>query len=450
MRKFFPLASIAALAFAATAQAQRPAPIAIGTQTIQKVSALRAAPVYSNGRIGEWVSLQNGQTPQVASYINAYDATNTDPASVGFAISQEFYGPTSCGTAYGPGYNWYFGWGYNSPWQIDDIILNPPTSAKTASFYQNLLFWNPGGDPNGPSGSARMVMIVGAGQGFNPLGAGLSAVALDFGTLAGGYYWFTGDLSTADFGYPLPAVDGNLNVVAGTLDGSNNFVQSPGPAQTSYNTMSCDVSYGPLFPGTNPSAGTEFMYQDDNPANFIIDPSLEFYNNDFGAGFGKLQAVQGLFVDVNRPTISGTITLEDIDPATTRPVTTIRVVVTDGVNTVSDQVVTLGPNGEYEVLAPIANGTYNVYAVPTHWLIRSAQNLSFSGTSLTGVDISCENGDCDEDNEVGIGDYAILSAAYNSDPSAGNWDIRADLNHDDAVDIADYAIMSSNYGLTGD
>lgn len=445
MRKFTSFGSLVALAFAVTAQAQRPTPIALDSSNVQKIRAVRAAPVYANGTIGQWVALESGQTPQVASYINGYDATNTDPAAVGTGILMDYYGVTSAGP---PGYSWYFGWGYNTPWQIDDIILNPPASAKTASLYQNIVFWNPGGDPSIPGGTASLAVFASAGQGFNPLGAGLSGVILDFGAQAGGVKWLLGDLSTANFGFPLPAVQGHLNVVLGNIDGGGNFVFPVGACQTGFNTMAQPSD--PLYPGTNPSGSTEFIYQDDNPANWTIDTATEFYSLDYGTGYGRFQAVQGLFVDVNRPTISGTITLEDLDPGTPRPVTTMRVVVTDGVNTVSDQVVNLGPNGEYEIVAPIANGTYNVYAVPTHWLIRSAQNLSFSGSSLSGVNISCENGDADQDNNIGIGDYAILSAAYGADPSAGNWDVNADFNQDDIVDITDYAILSSNYGLDGD
>ncbi|MBX7134539.1 MAG: hypothetical protein K1X67_17855 [Fimbriimonadaceae bacterium] len=67
-----------------------------------------------------------------------------------------------------------------------------------------------------------------------------------------------------------------------------------------------------------------------------------------------------------------------------------------------------------------------------------------------GVDLIMVNGDSDVDNEVGIGDFAILSIAYNSFPGELNWDPTADYNGDDSVDIVDYAILSSNYGDIGD
>lgn len=67
-----------------------------------------------------------------------------------------------------------------------------------------------------------------------------------------------------------------------------------------------------------------------------------------------------------------------------------------------------------------------------------------------GVDLIMINGDADLDNNIGIGDYAILSFAYGSFPGELNWDPAADFNGDDSVDIADYAILSDNYGIDGD
>ena len=70
-------------------------------------------------------------------------------------------------------------------------------------------------------------------------------------------------------------------------------------------------------------------------------------------------------------------------------------------------------------------------------------------------------GDCDGDNEVSVGDFAIISGAFGSSydsttftafpgPGGQPWDFNADINIDDAVDIGDYAIMSGNFGLAGD
>ena len=72
------------------------------------------------------------------------------------------------------------------------------------------------------------------------------------------------------------------------------------------------------------------------------------------------------------------------------------------------------------------------------------------GGVTSGVNGTLTNGDIDADNEVGIGDYSILSGAYNAGPGDLEWNANADLNGDESVDIADYAILSANYGRMGD
>jgi hypothetical protein len=93
-------------------------------------------------------------------------------------------------------------------------------------------------------------------------------------------------------------------------------------------------------------------------------------------------------------------------------------------------------------------GEYTVCVKASHWL-RQCQTVTFDEFGGS-INFSLFNGDCDGDNEVSIGDYALLSTAYNSAPGDGNWDPNADLNGDDGVDIGDYAILSQNYGLVGD
>ena len=112
--------------------------------------------------------------------------------------------------------------------------------------------------------------------------------------------------------------------------------------------------------------------------------------------------------------------------------------------------VTLDASGNYSFALAVPSGTYDLLARGSHWLQRlnGAADLSSSGPTV--VNFTLTNGDCDGDNEVGIGDYAILSGAYNSAPGDSHWSASADLNGDESVDIADYAILSANYGLTGD
>lgn len=60
------------------------------------------------------------------------------------------------------------------------------------------------------------------------------------------------------------------------------------------------------------------------------------------------------------------------------------------------------------------------------------------------------NGDSNGNNEIEIGDYSILSAAFGSAVGDPTFDPLADLNGDDAVEIGDYAILSANYVAIGD
>ncbi|MBX7134441.1 MAG: hypothetical protein K1X67_17360 [Fimbriimonadaceae bacterium] len=108
----------------------------------------------------------------------------------------------------------------------------------------------------------------------------------------------------------------------------------------------------------------------------------------------------------------------------------------------------LSGTGAYSVYSPPVPGAYDVSVKVGHWL-RKTIALANTNADLS-QDFALINGDVDDDNEIGIGDYAVLSSAYNSGVGDPNWVEAADLNGDEAVDIADYAILSANYGLAGD
>jgi hypothetical protein len=72
------------------------------------------------------------------------------------------------------------------------------------------------------------------------------------------------------------------------------------------------------------------------------------------------------------------------------------------------------------------------------------------GNPITNLTVGMTNGDCDHDNEVSIGDYAILSQNFNRSLGDVGYDSNADLNGDDTVDIGDYAILSGSFGQVGD
>lgn len=76
--------------------------------------------------------------------------------------------------------------------------------------------------------------------------------------------------------------------------------------------------------------------------------------------------------------------------------------------------------------------------------------VTLGPTPIENLTVNIVNGDCDHDNEVGIGDYSILSAIYGLSVGDPGYDTNADLNGDTTVDIADYAILSGSYGELGD
>lgn len=56
-------------------------------------------------------------------------------------------------------------------------------------------------------------------------------------------------------------------------------------------------------------------------------------------------------------------------------------------------------------------------------------------------------GDANLDGTVDIGDYALLSAAFNSSVGDSNWNENCDFDNDGTVDIGDFAILSANFGV---
>ena len=142
--------------------------------------------------------------------------------------------------------------------------------------------------------------------------------------------------------------------------------------------------------------------------------------------------------------ISGTITLEDFmgSVSGTPIVVEIRPV---GSSTVLETINgTLGSGGTFTVQTTQAAGNYDVAVKAPTWLRKIAANRTLTGAGMTGVNLTVKNGDLDNDNEVGISDYAILSSNYGGSGPVG------DINGDGDVDIADYAILSANYGQLGD
>lgn len=144
--------------------------------------------------------------------------------------------------------------------------------------------------------------------------------------------------------------------------------------------------------------------------------------------------------------VTGQIVLDDwLAPLLGVPVT---LEIVSATTTVETKHVQLASAGSFTFDTDLV-GPHFIFARGPHWLRKNLGSVVLGGVT-SGVNGTLTNGDIDADNEVGIGDYAILSAAYGSTPIDLAWVENADLNGDESVDIADYAILSINYGLTGD
>ncbi|MBX7131729.1 MAG: hypothetical protein K1X67_03510 [Fimbriimonadaceae bacterium] len=197
-----------------------------------------------------------------------------------------------------------------------------------------------------------------------------------------------------------------------------------------------------VITGEGSGAATRIMTITDDGSG--LNSFLPVATSDTNTAFRGVEVIPA---PSGRP-ISGNVFLSDFgaDPAGRQ----VTVELFDGVNVVDTQVVALDSSGNYSLTTSAPAGTYDVFAKSSHWLRKVRGSVVVSAGGATGVDFSLTNGDCNDDNEVGIGDFAILSAAYNSNLGDPGYSDGADLNGDEAVDIADYAILSSNYGLSGD
>lgn len=124
---------------------------------------------------------------------------------------------------------------------------------------------------------------------------------------------------------------------------------------------------------------------------------------------------------------------------------------TDAVVAYRYPVVTSANGYEHSFTAPVSNLAPQFIDLQYRvWLNHRANIFPANPENDDGVNFPMINGDCDRDNEIAIGDFALISAAFGSFVGEPNWNADADVDGDDEVTIGDYSIMSDNFGLTGD
>ncbi len=124
---------------------------------------------------------------------------------------------------------------------------------------------------------------------------------------------------------------------------------------------------------------------------------------------------------------------------------------TDAVVAYRYPVVTAANGYEHSFTAPVSNLAPQFIDLQYRvWLNTRANIFPANPENDDGVQFPMINGDCDRDNEIAIGDFALISTAFGSFPGEPNWNEDADVDGDSEVTIGDYSIMSDNFGIEGD
>lgn len=167
-----------------------------------------------------------------------------------------------------------------------------------------------------------------------------------------------------------------------------------------------------------------------------------------GGDWGPIFMADNMILTLAEPApVTGRIVLRDLDGA--HPGLQVPIEIRPLVGDVDSGIATLDGAGNYTFMTT-ARGVCDVSAKGSHWLRKTIHGVTLGSGGASGVNLTLDNGDIDGNNEVSIGDYAVLSFAFNATPGDWNWDPEADLNLDDAVDIGDYAILSQNFNQFGD
>lgn len=145
------------------------------------------------------------------------------------------------------------------------------------------------------------------------------------------------------------------------------------------------------------------------------------------------------------PTVTGTITLEDLVGPCTDPVSWKLY---NGTTEVASGTTILGTNGAYSIQPNVAPGSYSL-AMTGRTHLTGGQTVTLVSGTTSGVNFTLVNGDVDQDNEVGPGDFGNLALAFLSADGDPNWNALADLDCDGEVGPGDFGILANNFLQSG-
>lgn len=246
------------------------------------------------------------------------------------------------------------------------------------------------------------------------------------------------------------SLSGNVSLTNSTLDievasaapGFFDRLAVSGTATITGGTLQADAA-----PNSTVSTGTtvDVLTAASRTGTFTTHPNPVDWSVTYGATFVRLTAMR---------TIVGPILIEgevDLDGwLASYSAVPLTFELRQGGSVIESHVIHPNNDRTY-ALSTRRRGNFQLFVVGPHWLVRQRPGtIILTDAGLTGIDLSLVNGDVDQDNEITIGDYALLSSAFGSVPGDSNWEPNADLDGDEEVAIGDYAILSTNFGLAGD
>jgi len=144
--------------------------------------------------------------------------------------------------------------------------------------------------------------------------------------------------------------------------------------------------------------------------------------------------------------VSGTLVLEGFEPSTAAQPVLVEVIQGGGV--VESLQTALGTGDTFSFTAESEGSATLRFSFRTG--LRKGVPVDLAQSPISGLQVTLLNGDCDGDNEVAIGDFALVSASFGREVGDPGYDEHADLNGDGSVDIGDFALLSGNFGQIGD
>jgi uncharacterized repeat protein (TIGR02543 family) len=145
-------------------------------------------------------------------------------------------------------------------------------------------------------------------------------------------------------------------------------------------------------------------------------------------------------------TLNGSLTLEGRTDHSSQ--VTVSLYAVGQVNPVYSFTTSTDASGNFTISGVIP-GAYEV-AVKADYYLQSVNSVTLvagSNTDSFGQQLA---GDANDDNKVSLLDFSLLAAAYNTQTSNPQFDIRADFNGDGTVEALDFSLLASSYSQQGE